>query len=411
MADEGELPPELRALLEESEGEPPTLLVGEEKHPDQEMADDLAEAEFYLSQGMEEEARTVLQRMQARAGEHPAVMQLRAKLAAAGPAPVAPSESPEVAPAEAAEPTLEPQPGPPEPNAPAPADDALLLGQGLERFPGLEDLGTAAALLETPAPLWAGEAPAPETSPAAQDAVGPGSEAGAPPAVPGSREPALPKVPAQAEASSADTADFVDLGKELEAEMAAEEQAAAADRGGALVNELLQEFQKGVREHLDEKDFETHYNLGMAYKEMDLYDEAVQEFRLAAGDPERALTCADLVGLCYLAKGDPAQAIRDLKGGLGLFGRPPEAYHSLRYDLGLAYEAHGDLGLALECYETLQRENARFRDVQTRTKRLRDQLRAAAAESPPAPPPAAPPAPAAPKPAKRTASKKKISFV
>jgi hypothetical protein len=71
--------------------------------------------------------------------------------------------------------------------------------------------------------------------------------------------------------------------------------------------------------------------------------------------------------------------------------------------------------LALECFETLQRENARFRDVQTRTQALRDQLRAKAADGPPAAAAAAVPAPApdrAPEPAKRTASKKKkISFV
>ncbi len=78
-----------------------------------------------------------------------------------------------------------------------------------------------------------------------------------------------------------------------------------------MVNELLREFQKGVREQLDEKDFETHYNLGIAYKEMALHDEAVQEFRLAARDAGRALSCANLLGLCYLAKGMSKKEIAD----------------------------------------------------------------------------------------------------
>jgi len=443
--DEEELPADLRALLEDSEEEPSVLLSGEQEGLDQGMTDDLAEAEFYLSQGMAEEARSVLRRMQARAPQHPAVGQLRGKLAAAerGPRAVAPEE----AAAEPAEISLEPPAGTAEPEepltvgqspfvepdlGPGPAQSLEQgLDQGLAQVPGLEDLGTEVVLPETPP---AAEEPA--KAPAGEEEAAPAFDVGSLVPPEGSGEPVVPKFTVQGDVGGADGADFVDLGKELEAEMAAEEQAAAASRGGALVNELLREFQKGVREHLDEKDFETHYNLGIAYKEMDLYDEAVQEFRLAARDPGRTLTCANLVGLCFLAKGDPAQAIQELQAGLRLSGHPREAYHSLRYDLGLAHEAHGELGPALEAYETLQGENARFRDVRARVKTLRDRLRAKAAEEPPAvpvaaapapaPPPAAetpqpsPPAPAPPPPpevppppvqAKRPASKKRISFV
>jgi len=430
--EEEELPPDLRALLEESEEEPSVHLAGEQEDLDQGMVDDLAEAEFYLSQGMGEEARSVLRRMQARAPQHPAVGTLRAKLAATGPAAVAPAESPPV-PAEpvveleAAETPLEPVLDTPEPEAPR-VDEAPLLDQGMERFPGLEDLGTDAALLQAPVVLPDGEPPTPVGSLAAEGEEDPALDAGAGAltGLEGPGEPVVPKFTVQDESSSTDAAAFIDLGKELEAEMVAEEKAAAASRGGALVNELLKEFQKGVREHLDEKDFETHYNLGIAYKEMDLHDEAIQEFRLAARDPGRALTCANLIGLCHLSKGETAEAIRELKAGLEISGHPREAYHSLRYDLGVAFEAHGDLGMALECYETLQGQNARFRDVRVRAKTLRDSLRAKAAETVPTPAPAAPPTaapaavteaaqpaapPAAPGPTRRPTPKKKISFV
>jgi tetratricopeptide (TPR) repeat protein len=107
---------------------------------------------------------------------------------------------------------------------------------------------------------------------------------------------------------------------------------------------------------------------------MELYDEAIQEFRLTAREPKRALECADLVGLCYLAKGQPEQAAQDLQAGLAIEGHPPEAYHNLRYDLGTAFEAGGDLARALEQFEILQAEGARFLDVQTRVQTLRSQL-------------------------------------
>jgi len=434
---EEELPPDLRALLEESEEEPPVLLPAEQEDLDQGMADDLAEAEFYLSQGMEEEARSVLRRMQARAPQHPAAETLSGKLASSGPAP---PPAPEPPPASSAEPAGEPQPAEItlEPAASASEPEAVpvpqtpLLDQGMVRLPGLEDLSAAATLLEAPAlPLEAEVAPPAgpvESAQGVSDLLGPGGPGG----------PVVPRFTVQDDSGPGDAAAFIDLGKELEAEMAAEEKAAASSRGGALVNELLKEFQKGVRDHLDEKDFETHYNLGIAYKEMDLYDEAIQEFRLAAGDPGRALACANLVGLCQLSKGDAPQAIRELKAGLEIGGHPRDAYHSLRYDLGVAYEAQGDLGMALECFEKLQGENARFRDVRVRAKTLRDRLRARAAEITPAPAPAAPAAPApapaavappaaapaavkepepptsppaAPEPSKRATPKKKISFV
>lgn len=170
------------------------------------------------------------------------------------------------------------------------------------------------------------------------------------------------------------------------------------------MNGLLEEFQKGVREHLDEKDFETHYNLGIAYKEMELYEEAVQEFRLAGRDPGRALACADLLGLCFVAMGQVDQAVLEYRAGLEIQGHPKEAYHPLRYNLGLAYETQGDFPHALEQFELLPAEDPRFHEVREKLKSLRERMpRPVAAPGPSAPtPPAAAP---------RRAKEKKISFI
>jgi tetratricopeptide (TPR) repeat protein len=167
---------------------------------------------------------------------------------------------------------------------------------------------------------------------------------------------------------------FVNLGAEIDHELNGGEPTTTEPVTGPLVDGLLKELQKGVREHLDEKDYETHYNLGIAYKEMELYDEAIQEFRLTAREPKRALECADLVGQCYLAKGQPEQAVQDLQAGLAIEGHPPEAYHNLRYDLGTAFEALGDLPRALGQFEVLQAEAARFLDLKTRLDAIRARL-------------------------------------
>jgi pilus assembly protein FimV len=326
-ADDDHLPMELRALLEDAEEPAIEILSAGEADDEQAMADDLAEAEFYLAQGMTDEASAVHRRMQIRNPAHPAVTRLTRALAGAP--------------------------------SPAAAEVTELPSATLREI---------AQIVKPAAPETVEESPLADVAPKFHVAEPP-SPGGA----------------------------FVDLGAELEEEMAAEEAQKPPRGGSPLVDGLLKEFQKGVREQLDEKDYETHYNLGIAYKEMELYDEAIQEFRLTAGDPARALECADLMGLCYQAKGQPEQAIRCFTAGLELDGHAPESYHSLRYDLGVAYESLGDLARALEQFEILQHEGARFRDVQARAQALRTR-------QPKEPPPAA----AAPQEKRR---QKKISFI
>jgi tetratricopeptide (TPR) repeat protein len=414
------LPAELHAFLEESgsEEEPALVTEDDEANLDQAMADDLAEAEFYLAQGMAEEARAVYQRMRALAPEHPAVVRLALQV----PAPPGVS-------AEAVEPSTSPEEAPSEVAA-SPEGSALaeLFGLSGSETGGERPLGSAPVGVDRLTTQGVtGQGPQPPPPPAKEKATEPPPARVVMPPVPPQRkeqeaEPPAPSGPKpvaspapglpldqlvtkfsvqDAERRPGDGG-FVNLGAELEEELAAEEGGSAGPAGGPLVEDLLKEFQKGVREHLDEKDFETHYNLGIAYKEMQLYDEAIEAFRLAGRDPGRTLTCANLMGLCFLAKGEAEAAIRELRAGLDIRGYPREAYQALRYDLGAAYDTAGDLERALEVFESLMAENERFRDVRSRVKGLRERVQQQRAAAVPAEAEAPPP------PAK---SKKKISFI
>ena len=376
---EGELPAELRALLEEPGlAEEPALVIEEDEASlDQGMADDLAEAKFYLSQGMTEEARAVYRRMHARAPEHPMVARLAGEL--------------QVVPVGGPTSTAEVPAGKIEPSG-APPEEPAAVAESPEGSASADLFGSADLPTSTPLP-GKGREPAPP-------------EPATPPAQGLPLDQVVPKFSIQHSGQEPGGGEFVNLGAELEEELAAEDRAAAGASRGPLVEDLLKEFQKGVREHLDEKDFETHYNLGIAYKEMQLYDEAIEAFRLAGKDPGRTLACANLTGLCYLAKGEAEAAIREFRAGLDVRGHAREAYHALRYDLGAAYEAHGDLDRALEVFESLMAEDERFRDVRSRVKGLRErvqQQRAAAV-------PAAPVEAQAP-PQSAKGKKTKISFI
>jgi hypothetical protein len=378
------------------------------------MADDLAEAEFYLAQGMEEEARAVYQRMRALAPEHPAVVRLALLVPAPPGVPakaVEPSTPPEETPSEVPESsegsalaelfglsgseTEEPPPPPAAPIEVKPLRPQAAVGQSPQPPPP-----TAKVKATEPPPARVVMPPAP---PAGKEREAPPPEPGAPPVQGLPLDQMVPKFSVMDSERRPDDGGFVNLGAELEEELAAEDGGTAGASGGPLVEDLLKEFQKGVREHLDEKDFETHYNLGIAYKEMQLYDEAIEAFRLAGKDPGRTLACSNLTGLCFLAKGETETAIRELRAGLDIRGHPREAYQALRYDLGAAYDTHGDLERALEVFESLMAENERFRDVRSRVTSLRDRVQQQRAAAEPVEAQAPPP------PAK--GKKKKISFI
>lgn len=397
-----ELPPELRALLEETD-EGPAMLV-EQAEPDHEqvMADDSAEATFYLEQGMPDEARAVYLRMQARDPQHPAVIGLGARLAAPTAAAVPEIQEALATPLAGNADTS----APPEVNPQSGLRDRLLPEEPSLDFEA-EPLGSPfepQGETQEPQPY---ELPVEvEKAQAAPDAAGLSAASGPESSVGGLGA----KFTLTETGGAAPAEGFVNLGAELEEELAAEEQTAASPGGGPLMDGLLKEFQKGVLEHLDEKDFETHYNLGIAYKEMELYEEAVQEFRLAGRDPGRALACAELLGLCFLAMGQLDQAVLEYRAGLEIRGHPKEAYHALRYNLGVAYETQGDLARALEQFELVPAEDPRFREVRAKVQTLRERV----------PRPVVVPGPSAPDPTeaasarireKEMRTKKRISFI
>jgi pilus assembly protein FimV len=121
---------------------------------------------------------------------------------------------------------------------------------------------------------------------------------------------------------------------------------------------------------VDRDDTETHFNLGIAYKEMGLYDEAMNEFRVAAADPLRAVDCVILQGICLREKGDPQKAEEIIESGISQFGRDPEKVLNLKYELALLYENSGRTDEALRTYRDVFTVNPSFRDTAKKIAKL-----------------------------------------
>jgi tetratricopeptide (TPR) repeat protein len=141
--------------------------------------------------------------------------------------------------------------------------------------------------------------------------------------------------------------------------------------------ELFEEFRVAEEGDDVKEDFETHYNMGTAYKEMDLMDEAIQEFQTSAtlvraGDgTSRFLQCCNMLGHCFIQKGMPEAAVLWFKKGLSSPGHSEDEYQALRYELASAYEQLGDLKHAREFYTEVYGVDVSYREVAEKLSQLR----------------------------------------
>ncbi|MGE5715633.1 MAG: tetratricopeptide repeat protein, partial [Acidobacteriota bacterium] len=156
--------------------------------------------------------------------------------------------------------------------------------------------------------------------------------------------PAQPELPLDERSLFADEQQFFNLAEELEKELADEAGPPVAPdmagpEGEVSLEEIFREFKKGVEQQLSAEDYDTHFNLGIAYKEMGLIDEGIGEFQLASKDPRRAVECCSMLGLCFLEKGMPQLAVKWYRKGLESPQIKEEETVGLLYDLACIYQS------------------------------------------------------------------------
>jgi pilus assembly protein FimV len=121
---------------------------------------------------------------------------------------------------------------------------------------------------------------------------------------------------------------------------------------------------------VDEGDAATHYDLGLAYKEMALHDDAIKAFEKALRAPGREVQCRVMIGMCLREMGTPSEAIHQFKQGL--HAEPTERERqSLYYEIGITYDAIGDDSEALYFFEMVLKRDPTFADAAVRADRLR----------------------------------------
>ena len=245
----------------------------------EEIADELEEAEFFIQQGLPDEAQEVLQGILAAVPEHPGAKALLAQLTA---------------------------------DDEAPADDAISFDDsevpGDEAETGFDDFDLAGELAEELASLEADDAP----------------------------------------------------------------QSAPLDEFQISADDVFAEFKKGVAKQVGSEDAATHYDLGIAYREMGLVRDAIDEFKLAGAQASRRVQSLTLVGVCQRELGDVEEAIESFKGALDGAAADPNAAKALYYELGDTYQIHGDDDEARYFFRKAFKVDPKFRDVKDRLAALGD---------------------------------------
>ena len=137
--------------------------------------------------------------------------------------------------------------------------------------------------------------------------------------------------------------------------------------------EVFQEFRAELGEMGEEdEDLETHYNLGIAYREMGLLDEAIGEFQKVAKAIQKGkpfpyeMNCSTMLGLSFMDKGEPKVASLWYQRALQVPGLEAESILALRYDLAMALESAGESGAALDSFRQVYAANIDYRDVADR---------------------------------------------
>ena len=182
--------------------------------------------------------------------------------------------------------------------------------------------------------------------------------------------------PAPLDRSAATNGDFIDLGDWLRSgespkstRMVADEKPPTGDEQ-ADFQEMLKRFKQGVADNVDEEDFESHYDLGVAYKEMGLIDEAVAEFQKALRGHSNRVRTYEALGQCFIEKDQYQVAASVLSRAIAIGQGDDHHLVGVLYLLGRATEALSRNRDALDYYQRVFAVDIEFRDVADRIRAI-----------------------------------------
>jgi tetratricopeptide (TPR) repeat protein len=197
-------------------------------------------------------------------------------------------------------------------------------------------------------------------------------------APPPSPPPAQPPVPSPARRpAAAPSGDFVDLGSMIfddenrrDTRMRINRREPQDQDEQREFHEILEQFKRGIDQNLDSEDYQAHYDLGVAFKEMGLFDEAIAEFQKALRAPEGRLRTSEALGMAFFEKGQYAVCESVMRRAVDSLPGSDDEKIGLLYWMGRAAEALGKEADAITSYERALVVDISFMDLSKRVQRL-----------------------------------------
>jgi pilus assembly protein FimV len=163
--------------------------------------------------------------------------------------------------------------------------------------------------------------------------------------------------------------DFEEL--EPEPEEPGEGELRTSDSGGARPKRAPSVM---LENPVDDADADTHYDLGIAYKDMGLYHEAIKAFDKARRGSKEVQSRL-MIGICHREMGNGTEAVNQFKQGLHSHAISDRERQSLFYEIGATYEGMNDTSEALYYFEMVVKRDPSFADAASRAEMMRSALR------------------------------------
>jgi tetratricopeptide (TPR) repeat protein len=136
--------------------------------------------------------------------------------------------------------------------------------------------------------------------------------------------------------------------------------------------EIFKEFKKGVDEKIGHEDYDTRYNLGIAYKEMGLIEEAIHEFLISSKHPMKFFDSAGLLGICFREKGMMDESINWFEKALESPDRKDDEYKAVKYELVQTARLKEDFLYAKKLAFEILKKDPGYRDIKEVFEELKD---------------------------------------
>jgi tetratricopeptide (TPR) repeat protein len=183
-------------------------------------------------------------------------------------------------------------------------------------------------------------------------------------------------MPLPAEVSEAESTQVVDSTLWLK-ELAGTGDDQRRQETGLELQEIFEELKENTGDLKPLMDFETHYNLGLAYKDMDVLDDAIEQFQMAfrmAGEDETLkanyIQCCHMLGVCFKRKQMLKVAVMWFERGLKILGRTEDEYQALRYEMGYCLEEMGEVDKAIDVFMEVYGIDVNYRQVARKIQEL-----------------------------------------